>query len=90
MLFHIVHYHVRGDDFSLGHDVLLFETCEQLLGERAQEIELSTQELFCGNLGLLLVVEFFDVFGILLLQTVNHLVGAVGVLLVEVVGNFHQ
>ena len=48
------------------------------------------QELTGGSLHLFCAVEFLHVLGVLLLQTVDDLVGTVRVLLIQVVRDLHQ
>ena len=84
-LVHVVNHHVGRDDLALSHDALLLEAGEQLFGERTQIVELALQKLACSGLGLRLGVEFVYVLVVLLLQAVDNLVSAIGVLLIEIV-----
>ena len=89
-LLHVIHHHIGRHHLALCHDALLFETGEQFLGERAQIVELSLQEFTSGLLGFILGVEFLYVTQILLLQTVDYLIGAIWILLVEIIRNLYK
>ena len=84
-LVHVVNHHVGRHHLALSHNALLLERSKELLGERAQVVELALQELAGCGLGLVLAVKLVNMLVVLLLQAVNHLVSTIGVLLVEIV-----
>ena len=84
-LVHVVNHHVGRDNLALSHDALLLERSKELLGERTQVVELALQELACSGLGLGFGVQLVNVLVVLLLQAVDNLVSAIGVLLIEIV-----
>ena len=85
LLLHVVHNHVGRDDLALSHDALLLKRGEQLLGERTEIVELPTQELAGSSLRLFLLIQLLNVLGVFLLQTVDHFIRAIRILLVEIV-----
>ena len=84
-LVHVVNHHVGRHHLALSHDALLLERSKELLGERTQVVELALQKLACSGLGLGLGVQLVNVLVVLLLQAVDNLVSAIGVLLIEIV-----
>ena len=85
LLLHVVRHEVGRDHLALCHDALLLKAREQFFGEGAQVLKFVMKEFVRHLLVLLRVVEFLNVAQVLLFQSVDHLVGAVGVLLVEIV-----
>ena len=90
LFLHVVGNHVGRHHFTLRYDALLFKAGEEFLGERAQIVEFVLKEVACCLLGFLGGVEFFNMPVVLLFQAVDDLVGTVGVLLVEVIGNLNK
>ena len=78
----IVGHHVGAHDFALCHNALLLETGEQVFGERAQIFKLVLQESPCLILPLCGGEELVHMFHIDFFQTVDDLVGAIGVFLI--------
>ena len=89
-LVHVVNHHVGRDNLALSHDALLLEAGKQLLGERTQVVELALQELACSGLGLVLGIKLVNVLVVLLLQAVDNLVSAIGVLLIEIIRDLYK
>ena len=90
LFLHIVYHHVGRHHLALCHDGLFLERGENFLGERAQIVELVLQEVAGGLFGIILGEELIYVLHVLRLQSVDNLVGAVGILFVEIVRDFHQ
>ena len=86
----IVHNHVGADNLALCHDALFLEACEEILGERAQELELRLQELACLLLVFVGREQFLYMLHVFLLQVVDNLVSALRVLLVQIVADFNE
>ena len=86
----VVGDHVSAHYFALSQDDLLLEGREVNLGEGAQIVELFVQELRSLLLYLFRAIEFVHVLGILLFEQIDDGVCSFRVLLVEVIGDFHQ
>ena len=90
LLQQVVGDHVRGDDLALCQDDLLLERGEEGLCHRAQVVELLLQELRSLLAPLVGGVELLDMVGVFPFELVDDIVRTLGILLIEVVGDFHQ
>ena len=89
-LLEVVDHHRRTDDLALRHDLLLLKTGKEVLGEGAEKGKLLTEKLAHTCPVFLGVEERVDVPHVFLFQRVDNFVGAVGILLVEIVGHLDQ
>ena len=86
----IVDYHVCTQHFALSNDAFLLKAGKQVFGKSTQVVKL----FFDEESGLFLIFvsreKFLNVSEIFFLQCVNDFVGSFRVLLVQIVGDFHQ
>lgn len=85
LLLKIVGHHVCAHYLALSHDVLLLKACEEVLGERAEIVELRSQELACALLVFVCRIKLLHMLHVLSLKIVDYVVGTIRVLLVEIV-----
>lgn len=90
LLLQVVYHEVSAHYLALRHYALFLKACEEVLGERAQIVELALHEVFCLAFHVVMGIEFVYVSHVFLLKIIDYLIGTFRVFLVQIVRNLYQ